>query len=133
MASRQVVEHTCDRCTRTWYVDATSKATLETLTLTFHGSTVEYNCLCDGCTKTVSALVAQIAKVMKKSAPVRGAKKKVEEEAKAQSTTQSTTVSAPADAGEPAAQGPTVPKVAQAHVAASSHAPAGAAPRHPTR
>lgn len=94
MASRQVVEHTCERCTRTWYVDATCKATLEKLTLTFHGDTVEYNCLCEGCTKTVSALVAQISKVMKKNAPVRGAKKKAEGGAKAPPTATAVTPTA---------------------------------------
>jgi hypothetical protein len=132
MASRQVIENTCERCTRTWYTDASKPEPKVELKLSFATVTVHYECLCDGCAKTVSALVEQIAKVMKKNAPVRGAKKKVEEEAKAPSTTSSTTVLPVApDSGAEVAHAPAGPKAA--HVQASPQGAAASATRHPTR
>lgn len=130
MARRPVIEQECERCTRTWYTDAKEPEVKTELSLVLTlGTEViksEFKCLCDGCQKTVKALVDQIAKVMKKSAPVRGAKKKVEEEAKATSTTQSTT--APSVTNDPAK-----PAQAPSHAAVAGHAPAGAALRHPTK
>lgn len=129
MASRQVVEHSCDRCTRTWYTDVAAEEQKVELKLTFSigALSVNYNCLCDGCTQTVGALVMQIAKVMKKSAPVRGAKKKAEGKAEASPTAQSTTTTAT----EPV-KPPTVPASSSHGSAAAGHAGSPSRPT-PTR
>lgn len=96
MARRPVVENTCERCTRTWYTDAAAEEAKVELKLSFSIDKLEvsYSCLCEGCTETVGALVRQIAKVMKKNAPVRGAKKKAEGGAKAPPTATAVTPTA---------------------------------------
>lgn len=99
MPKRQVVEYECERCTRTWYEDAAAQEQKVELKLSFSvgALSVTYNCLCEGCTKTVGALALQISKVMKKSAPIRGAKKTAEKPEG--SSTVVTTTTVPAVAG----------------------------------
>lgn len=86
MPAKSVVQYTCDRCERVWYVDPDSKVPERKLSLDFSGlvpkdskeakieyekveATAAYECLCDGCAKTVGALVKQIAKEFKPRAP----------------------------------------------------------------
>lgn len=138
MPSKPVIENECERCTRTWYTDASAAATKSELNLELTlGTEViksEFKCLCDGCQKTVKALVDQIAKVMKKSAPVRGAKKKVGNEEKPTSPTQSVTQQPAAPTPPASSQKPvgdaerTTPSVSSAQVPSSARAA-----HHPTK
>lgn len=131
MPSRSVIEYTCERCTRSWYVDAKDASPQMQLELTLLLSptdkmSVEFKCLCDGCQGTVKALAAQIAKVMKKSAPVRGAKKKPSAEDKPPT---------PGTATEPPATGAQLPvaSVKAANAASTPAASPSAASSAPAR
>lgn len=126
MPSRSVTEYTCERCTRAWYVDAKEVQPQVALDLKFivgvDTSSAVFKCLCEGCQKTVKALVEQITKVMKKSAPVRGAKKKPSAEDK---STAPGTVTAPLAGAQESAVAKTL---AGASLTAASPSAASSAP-----
>lgn len=70
MPKKQVVEYTCERCARVWYLDATAPEPATKLKLLLEmgrtkdspdGAAVAYECLCDSCSDTVASLVKQIA------------------------------------------------------------------------
>lgn len=139
MPSRSVTEYTCERCTRSWYEDASCKAPyllaevkIETKHLSSNLGSVEFKCLCEGCQKTVTSLLEQVAKVLKKSAPVRGAKKAASEDKTPPAT--STTPEAPASAAPNASADPARSAKQPAAVGAptSTHQSARPAP-NPTR
>lgn len=145
MPSKQVVENTCDRCTRVWYVDAAAKPEEAVGVHIQMGSSgvsvtvVKYDCLCAGCTKTVTDLVKAIAKDMKKSSPVRGAKKKAEGGAEAPPSPDSTAAKEPAEAPAaaphvpPAAAKPPVANHAGGKNGGGQAPPPGGASAHPTK
>lgn len=128
MPAKSVLRFDCDRCTRTWYVDAEKAAATpkEVLNLSMElepGSVVKlsYECLCEGCKKTVKSLVSAIGKDFKKAAPVRGAKKKVSGGEAAAESAGKGEVPPPTD---PAASPITLPDVIQTPSRPSSSPPA---------
>lgn len=128
MPSRPVIEHICERCTRSWYVGVDEKTPPTKVKLSFSSPKNElieanYECLCEGCSTTVQALVESIAKIMKKSAPVRGAKKKAGDEGKPSTPTSTTTAPQPPNGVE---------KTTPSASSAPQTSPAHARP-HPTK
>lgn len=126
MPSSTVTKYECDRCTRTWYSNPNELRDPDALELKVailgEKFEIKYGCLCTGCQKTVTDLAKQIAKVMTKSAPVRGAKKKAEEEGNAPNSASSvppTSAAAPTD-GKSAVAPPAASGAAKAAPAAVS-------------
>lgn len=85
MPAKQVMQYDCDRCGRTWYLEPDVKQTPFELTLKANieaaDVSLDYKCLCDGCRKTVKALLDSLGKTTKKSSPAGRAKKKKDEPA----------------------------------------------------
>jgi hypothetical protein len=137
MPRNPVVENVCDRCTRSWYTKVDEKQLDVAVNVSYAiGDSLplsaKFNCLCEGCQKTVLDLVKSITKVMTKSAPIRGAKK-AEGEANAPPTTSQ---QPPPPAKDAAPQPPVAPTVAaSAGKAPSASVPPSAAPasQHPKR
>ncbi len=72
MPKKQVVEYTCERCARIWYLDSKLPEPDSKLALSFSRNIMDsetklqrteitYECLCDSCTDTVTTLVKSIA------------------------------------------------------------------------
>lgn len=80
MTTKRVLQRNCDRCARVWYEDedAASKENSVTVTGVFDGTSVdiEFDQLCAGCASTVRGAVESMGKIMAKSSPIRGARKR---------------------------------------------------------
>jgi hypothetical protein len=77
MPAKSVVQMSCERCPRVWYLTDKEVQDGERITVTI-GSTkcVEYSVLCENCRKTVMEHLSLISKSMRNNSPQRGAKKK---------------------------------------------------------
>lgn len=82
MPAKQVLQYECGRCQRVWYVEQGQPEVPCTVDVTANfagaGISIKFDCLCEGCSKTVKNLLEAIGKAFKKSAPQRGARKKKE-------------------------------------------------------
>lgn len=82
MPAKQVLQYECGRCQRVWYVEQGQSEVLCTVDVTASfagaGISIKFDCLCEGCSKTVKNLLEAIGKAFKKSAPQRRARKKKE-------------------------------------------------------
>lgn len=82
MPAKQVLQYDCGRCRRVWYVEQNQPEVVTTVAVAanFDGAAIDikYDCLCEGCKKTVKSLLEAIGKEFKKAAPQRGARKKKE-------------------------------------------------------
>jgi hypothetical protein len=94
MPKKQVVEYTCERCTRVWYLDSTAPEPLVKLKLFLDlgkktdvapGAAIAYECLCDSCAETVQSLVQSLAP-LKPRAPRAKKKDESADQGKPQST-----------------------------------------------
>lgn len=90
MPAKSVVQYTCERCTRVWYLSPEEPAPKVKLKLLLElgraqddkeGAAVSYECLCDSCAETVQSLVKSLAplkprapRAKKKDEPAGGAK-----------------------------------------------------------
>lgn len=70
MPKKSVVQYTCDRCTRVWYMDSDAPEPKVRLNLLLEvsrekggepGAAISYDCLCDSCSDTVKSLVKSLA------------------------------------------------------------------------
>lgn len=162
MSKKTVVQHSCDRCPRVWYLDPEDKTPERKLALNFEGlvpkelgrepllnevpeyvnfgAAGKYECLCDGCAKTVAALVKQIVKEFKP----RERKAKKKDDTNNQGTAgqgnpqptgpSSITAAAPASSnGSATPSVPPAPASAGASSGAAGTRPAPSAPPHPRR
>lgn len=101
MPAKKVLQYKCDRCPRIWYEDENKpevKLNLE-LAAEIDGqlTAVKFECLCESCKKTVSALVTALKREPKKVSAERGARKK-----------KSSQSAEPAGKGEPSPAGSNV-------------------------
>ena len=104
MPSKPVVQNTCERCTRVWYTEKAVEVKLELKAeLTGKKFEAKYECLCDGCTKTVASLLNSIAKEFKPRAPRAKKKDESADQGKPQSTDPSPTPGAAPEASPPIA------------------------------
>ncbi len=119
MPKKQVVEYTCERCARVWYLDSKQPEPDSKLDLKLAGTAqgtdtaLKYECLCESCSETVQSLVKSLAPLK----PRQPRAKKKEE---------------PADKGTPSPTDPTTTtdaspdRVSASSAAASSSASPGA-------
>lgn len=80
MPKKSVVQYTCERCARVWYLDAAAPEPAAKLVLKADGfkeklADVHYECLCDSCSDTVKSLIDSLAPLKPRE---RRAKKKDE-------------------------------------------------------
>lgn len=78
--AKTVIQHDCERCSRTWYSDTEKKPTRLLVSMSLSdGSTLQgdFGTLCDSCEKTAAHGVKALLRNMKKNSPVKsGAKKR---------------------------------------------------------
>ncbi len=132
MPKKQVVQYTCERCARVWYLDSDKPEPQLKLKLLLEitrekggeeGAAIGYECLCDGCTDTVKSLVKSLAPLKPRE---KRAKKKDESAAKDESSTTNSTSST---SGAPAASERGPASVASPAPSAGAGSSAGAGPR----
>ena len=143
MPKKQVAQYTCERCARVWYLDSDAPEPPVKLKLLLElgrskdskdGTALGYECLCEGCSDTVTKLVASLAP-LKPRAPRAKKEDESADKGKPSSTdSTSTTAEAPAGpAGGPGASSPHAPALAAGNSGAGGPRPAPAAAPHPKR
>lgn len=128
MGTKQVSQHSCDRCKRVWYEDPEQVKRQQSevdlsATIGDDHFEISFDCLCEGCASTVRGLLTSITRVMDKASPIRGAKKKGEAPAAGEvpTTDASTTkLAAPSKTGSTAPETP-APQSEQAHAGIHVH------------
>ena len=143
MPKKQVVQYTCERCTRVWYLDSTAPEPDAKLRVSFTQPSsskeivtpvINYECLCDSCTDTVTALFKSLQPLKPRE---RRAKKKDESAAQEKSQTTDSTLTTSAAPAEPPVGAPASTPPAASTAAGSSGAggqrPAPVNPSHPKR
>lgn len=148
MPKKQVVQYTCDRCSRVWYLDSTAPEPDATVRLAFNPSSsksstlnINYDCLCDSCADTVTSLVKSLAPLKPRE---KRAKKKDEAStgtgSAGQGNPQPTDPDATTTDAAPAAQqrsapasSPPAPSSAGASSGGAGRPPAPASAPHPKR
>lgn len=82
MPAKRVLQYACDRCPNVWYVPEEAKiqpavsVVIESDIPGEESVKLKFECLCDGCRKTVANLLASVGRVSKKVSANRKAKKK---------------------------------------------------------
>ncbi len=142
MPKKSVVQYTCERCTRVWYLDADAPEPSVKLNLLMEldrskdtppGAAVRYECLCDSCSDTVQALVKSLAPLKPRQPRAKKKDEPADKENSSSTSSPSVTAEAPAAAaGSPATALP-APASAGASSVAGGQRPALSAPNHPKR
>ena len=143
MPAKRVLQYECDSCPNVWYVPedlvAQPKVDIE-ININVPGENptkMKFECLCEGCLKTVTNLLVSVGKVSKKVSANRKAKKKDEPETASKdssspavpATTKPSTVPAPTPpAAAVQTASPPKPAVSIVSVPAVASGAAGKAP-----
>lgn len=142
MPKKQVVEYTCERCARVWYLDSKEPEPPAKLKLLLElgrdkataqeGASISYECLCESCTETVQSLVKSLAP-LKPRQPRAKKKDESKDQGNPQSSDPTTTTDAAPGAAPNVASSPAQPASGGSTGGAVVRPTTPSTPPHPKR